>query len=567
MTHAYPTVPLPGSRRDPVPGAVRVADAAPDQTVFATIVLRRAADQPGASDAAGAAADPDDMQDVRTFAAAAGLDVAGVNLAARSVRLHGTAAAMSAAFGVDLGAYETADLRYRGREGSIYLPEELDGVVVAVLGLDNRPTARAHFRIAVTPTHAIAHDDNAANPAAPAAPAAPVAPAAVPTGYSPREIAAAYGFPTDVNGSGQTVAIIELGGGFRTSDLTTYFSGLGLPTPTVEAVEVDGATNAPGADADGEVMLDIEVIGAVAPGVTMAVYFGPNTTDGFYDAIAAAVHDNARRPSVISISWGQAEAGWTPSQLDAYDALFADAGAAGISVYVAAGDNGATDGDDDGGLHVDFPASSPAVVGCGGTTLTLDGTTITDEVVWNELSANEGATGGGISSHFSTPAYQISAGLPDEGRGVPDIAGNADPSTGYIVRVDGQNEVIGGTSAVAPLWAGLTALANQRNGAATGAPHVSLYTTPTALRDITVGDNAGYSAATGWDACTGLGTPRGDLVVAAFASAGHTPPVASGPGVSGSGVSGSGVSDAAAPTGLTGSGATDSDASPNEFSW
>lgn len=559
MTHAYPTVPVPGSRRDPVPGAVRVADAAPDETVFATVVLRRAADQPGASDqlrasdAAGAAADPDDMQDVRTFAAAAGLDVAGVNLAARSIRLRGTAATMSAAFGTDLGAYETADLRYRGREGSIYLPEELDGVVVAVLGLDNRPTARAHFRIAVPPTRTTAHADSAATPAEPAA---------VPTGYSPREIAAAYGFPADVNGSGQTVAIIELGGGFRTNDLTMYFGGLGLPTPTVEAVEVDGATNAPGADADAEVMLDIEVIGAVAPGVTMAVYFGPNTTDGFYDAIAAAVHDNARRPSVISISWGQAEAGWTPSQLDAYDALFTDAGVAGISVYVATGDNGATDGDDDGGLHVDFPASSPAVVGCGGTKLTLDGTTITDEVVWNELSTNEGATGGGISSHFSTPAYQISAGLADEGRGVPDIAGNADPSTGYIVRVDGQNEVIGGTSAVAPLWAGLTALANQRNGAVTGAPHVSLYTTPTALRDITVGDNAGYSAATGWDACTGLGTPRGDLVVAAFASTGRTPPVASGP-VAHDSV----ASDAAAPTGLSGSDATDSDASPNEFSW
>jgi kumamolisin len=558
MTQAYPTVPLPGSRRDPVPGAVRVADVTPDETVLATIVLRRASDQPGAAasaapgaagsagpgaaGSAGAAADPDDIQDVRTFAMAAGLDVVGVNLAARSVRLRGTAAAMSAAFGVDLGAYERADLRYRGREGSIYLPEELDGVVVAVLGLDNRPTARAHFRIAGTP------------------PPVSAAPAAAPAGYAPPEIAAAYGFPSDVDGSGQTVAIIELGGGFRTDDLATYFSGLGLPTPTVEAVEVDGATNAPGDDADAEVMLDIEVIGAVAPGVTMAVYFGPNTTDGFYDAIAAAVHDNARRPSIISISWGQAEAGWTASQLDVYDALFADAVAASISVYAAAGDNGATDGDDDGGLHVDFPASSPSVVGCGGTKLTLDGTTITDEVVWNELSSNDGATGGGISSHFSTPAYQTGAGRPDEGRGVPDIAGNADPFTGYIVRVQGQDQVIGGTSAVAPLWAGLTALANQRNGDAIGAPHASLYLTPTALRDITIGDNAGYSAATGWDACTGLGTPHGDLVVAAFAAGGHTAAVTSAP------VRSDAVPSDAASGGLSGSDA-DSGASPNEFSW
>lgn len=518
MTQAYPAVPLPGSRRDPVPGAVRVADAMPDETVFATVVLRRRADLSGAPASAGAAADPDDIQDVRTFATAAGLDVVAVNLAARSIRLRGTATAMAAAFGVDLGGYERAGLRYRGREGSIYLPEELDGVVVAVLGLDNRPTARTHFRIAGPAGHLTA----AARPATAPAARPGTAPAATPAGYAPPEIAAAYGFPTGVDGSGQTVAIIELGGGFRTTDLDTYFEGLGLHTPAVEAVEVDGATNSPGADADGEVMLDIEVIGAVAPGVRMAVYFGPNTTDGFYDAIAAAVHDNARRPSVISISWGQAEAGWIASQLDAYEALFADAAAAGISVYVAAGDNGATDGDNDGGLHVDFPASSPSVVGCGGTTLTLTGTTITDEVVWNELSSGDGATGGGISTHFSTPAYQTGAGIADEGRGVPDVAGNADPFTGYIVRVNGQNQVIGGTSAVAPLWAALTALANQRNGAAVGAPHARLYTTPAALRDITVGDNAGYTAATGWDACTGLGSPRGDLVVAAFAPAART---------------------------------------------
>src|SRR5258707_7435544 len=236
MTQAYPAVPLPGSRRDPVPGAVRVADAAPDETVLATVVLRRRADQPAAPRDAGAAADPDDIQDVRTFATAAGLDVAAVNLAARSIRLRGTAAAMATAFGVDLGAYETAGLRYRGREGSIYLPEELDGVVVAVLGLDNRPAAPAHFPIAGAPGRLTA----AARPESPSAP-----PPLVPTGDSPPAIAAAYGLPTDVEGSGQTVAIIELGGGFRTTGLNTDFSGPGLRTPTVEAVEGVGAAKSP----------------------------------------------------------------------------------------------------------------------------------------------------------------------------------------------------------------------------------------------------------------------------------------------------------------------------------
>src|SRR5262249_2306315 len=154
----------------------------------------------------------------------------------------------------------------------------------------------------------------------------------------------------------------------------------------VESIGVDGADNAPGDDADGEVMLDVEVIGAVAQGAKIAVYFGPNTTDGFYDAIAAAVHDASRRPCAVSISWGQAEAGWTASAMDAYDALFSDAASMGITVYAAAGDNGATDGAEDGGFNVDFPASSPSVVGCGGTKLTP-----TSEVVWNELNRGEGA--------------------------------------------------------------------------------------------------------------------------------------------------------------------------------
>lgn len=500
MSQTNPRVPVPGSRRQPIPGAIRVADTAPDATVFATVVLRRA------SDAAGASADPDDVAKVRAFADAAGIDVVEVNNAARSVRLRGTAASMRAAFGVDLGAYQFDGLTYRGREGSIYVPDSLGDAVVAVLGLDNRPSAHAHFRVVGAPPGTM-----------PGGPTGLLAPAARAVSYSPRDIAAAYGFPTDVDGTGQTVAIIELGGGFRTDDLDIYFSDLGLRTPAVEAVPVDGATNAPGDDADGEVMLDIEVVGAIAPGSAIAVYFAPNTTDGFYDAIAAAIHDATRRPSVISISWGQAEAGWTTSQMDAYEALFADAAAANITVYVAAGDNGATDGDEDGALHVDFPASSPSVVGCGGTRLTVVDGAITHETVWNELASGNGATGGGVSAHFAAPGYQAGAA---NGRGVPDVAGDADPLTGYAVRVSGQNTVIGGTSAVAPLWAALTALANQRNGKPAGAPHAVLYATPSAFRDITTGDNGGFSAKAGWDACTGMGTPHGAAVVAAFARSG-----------------------------------------------
>jgi kumamolisin len=254
-------------------------------------------------------------------------------------------------------------------------------------------------------------------------------------------------------------------------------------------------------------MLDIEVIGSIAPGAKIAVYFAPNTSRGFYDAVAAAVHDTRRKPSVISISWGEAESGWTAQAMDSYDALFADAAALGVTVYAAAGDDGSADNAD--GLNVDFPASSPHVVACGGTTLSEN-----DEVVWNESASGHGATGGGVSVHFGLPGYQNAAKVPKgpngkPGRGVPDVSGDADPLTGYQVRVDGRDTVIGGTSAVSPLWAGLTALANQSNAKPTGDPHDRLYAHAEVFVDITSGDNGGYYAGPGWDACTGLGSPKG----------------------------------------------------------
>jgi kumamolisin len=487
-----PRARVPGSVREPVPGAERVAPAPPDAPVDVTVVLRRMVDT------AGAGAHPRDVELVEEFARDYGLALGRVSLAARTVALAGTAAEMDAAFGVDLGEYRAGGLTYRGREGGITVPEPLAGVVTAVLGLDDRPQALAHFMVA--------------KPAGPAE-GSIVRPNVAAAGYYPREVAAHYGFPTNVTGAGQTVAIIELGGGYRITDLDAYFGDQGLRTPTITAVSVDGGRNAPGGEADGEVMLDIEVIGSVARGAAMAVYFAPNTSRGFYDAIAAAVHDGVRTPAVISISWGQAESGWTAQAMNAYDALFADAGVAGITVYAASGDDGANDRVGGSGLHVDFPASSPHVVGCGGTTLDATG-----ETVWNELDSGNGATGGGVSRQFGLPAYQRYAGVPAgpdgrPGRGVPDVAGDADPLTGYRIRVNGQEQVIGGTSAVAPLWAGLTALVNSGGGARTGEPHARLYAAPGALHDIVDGDNNGYDAGPGWDACTGLGVPDGAATV------------------------------------------------------
>src|SRR3954451_6134471 len=262
------------------------------------------------------------------------------------------------------------------------------------------------------------------------------------------------------------------------------------PHPTVVAVGVDGAGNQPdGPDgADGEVMLDIEVVGSVAPGAHIAVYFAPNTTNGFLDAITTAVHDGARKPSVVSISWGQAEdapAGWTDQALHAYDQAFQDAAAIGVTICVAAGDDGSADRVTDGEAHVDFPAASPWVLACGGTRLEASAGAITSEVTWNE--PGHGATGGGVSRFFATPSYQSSAHVPTQvdtgrpGRGVPDVAGDADPLTGYRVRVDGQDMVIGGTSAVAPLYAGLVALVNAKSGRPAGVHEPRLYE-HTALR-------------------------------------------------------------------------------------
>ncbi|MGI0088207.1 MAG: S53 family peptidase, partial [Nitrosotalea sp.] len=321
-------------------------------------------------------------------------------------------------------------------------------------------------------------------------------------------------------GSGQCIGIIELGGGYSESDLKSYFAKIGLSAPKVSAVSVDGASNSPAGSPDGpdgEVMLDIEVAGSIAPQASIAVYFAPNTDAGFLDAINAAVHDNVNKPSVLSISWGAAESNWTSQALSAFNQAFQNAAALGITVCAAAGDNGSSDGVGDGLAHVDFPASSPYVLGCGGTRVNSSNNKIVSETVWNDLP-NGGATGGGISDFFDLPSWQSGAKIPPssnpggrKGRGVPDVAGDADPVTGYDVLVDGESAVIGGTSAVAPLYAGLIAVMNQSIGRPIGYLNPLLYTkvSGSVFADITSGNNGSYKASTGWDACTGLGRADG----------------------------------------------------------
>jgi kumamolisin len=293
--------------------------------------------------------------------------------------------------------------------------------------------------------------------------------------------------------------------------------------PTVVAVPVDGGSNAPspGNDADTEVALDIQVAGGVAPAARIAVYFAPNSDAGFADAITDAAHDTTNKPTVISISWGSAESQWTGQAIQSMNSALQDAASLGVSVFAASGDSLATDGVGDGKAHVDFPASSPYAIGCGGTEITVSGGKITAEKVWDDGTSG---TGGGISDLFPVPGFQASITLPPsvndgrKGRGVPDVAGNAAPASGYKVISDGRAGVVGGTSAVAPLWAGLTALLNEKASAPLGFFLDTLYTVRQGTREITSGTNKptgstiGYESGPGWNACTGLGVPIGTVL-------------------------------------------------------
>jgi len=525
-------VPLPGSDRLELQGAAPTSAPLDDsQVITVTVLLRRRAEMPTAlvegpqtisaselGDRYGA--DPADAQLVAEVLGSYGLTVTETLLESRRLKVSGTIAQLQAAFGTTLTAVTSphpdgsGDVQHRYRTGSLSVPAQLSGIITAVLGLDDRPQARPQFRRgpAFGDRSSAAQEDEID-----AARAAKGGPLTAP------QVASFYQFPAGTDGTGQTVAIIELGGGYTASDLSTYFSGLGLPVPSVSAVGIDSGSNSPGQEADGEVELDIEVVGGVAPGASQVVYFANNTDQGFVDAISHAVHATPT-PIAVSISWGQSEDQWSAQSRTAMDQAFADAAALGVTVTVAAGDNGSSD-DPSGqtSVHCDFPASSPYALACGGTKLigNTSSFAITSEVVWNELASREGAGGGGVSDVFPLPSYQAHAGVPASaggghtGRGVPDVAGNADPVTGYLIIVDGQQQPVGGTSAVAPLWAGLIARLAQATGKKFGLLQPILYagaapgTAAPGFNDIVEGSNGAYKAGPGWDACTGLGSPNG----------------------------------------------------------
>lgn len=458
-----------------------------------------------------------DLDLVEQFAQRHNLMVVHRSAAERSIVLRGALGDLLNAFPADLSMYHHSSGTYRGRRGEISMPKELEGIVTGVLGFDTRPKHRAPHRQKLLSQSGPGGGN----------------------GEAATFFAQRYNFPssfqgTTLDGTGQTIAIIELGGGFQSSDLTVFFNEIGVPLPAVSAISVDHAGNQPTTpdSADGEVMLDIEVAGAVAPNANYAVYFAPNNGDqGFIDAISAAVHDTERNPSVISISWGGPESTSDQQGIAAFHQVFVAAAAAGVTICVAAGDHGTADmdaADWDNHIHVDHPAVDDLVLGCGGTQVNDQN----QDVVWNDGTPFDAsvpggggwATGGGVSEVFAVPSYQANANIPvsidngSAGRGVPDIAMSA---TNYFTRVDSSEGASGGTSAVAPLMAALVALLNQAKAKNVGFLNPFLYANVAlgVVHDVTQGTNAiantvnGYNAGPGWDACTGLGTPDGTAIL------------------------------------------------------
>src|ERR1700749_382121 len=315
-------VPVPGSERSELAGAAAAPAPLDDsQVITVTVLLRRRAEVPAelvegpqtiSTSELGEpyGADPADAQLVSEVLGSYGLTVTETHLASRRLMVSGTIDAMQAAFGTTLSAVTSphpdgsGHVQHRYRTGSLSVPTQLSGIITAVLRLDDRPQARPQFRRGPSFGSRATQDQEDGQGAAPAAPAASGVPLTAP------QVASFYQFPAGTDGTGQTVAIIELGGGYTASNLSTYFSGLGLPVPSVTAVGVEGGSNSPGQSADGEVELDIEGVGGVGPGAAPVVYFAPNTDQGFSDAISEAINATPT-PIVVSISWGGPESSWS----------------------------------------------------------------------------------------------------------------------------------------------------------------------------------------------------------------------------------------------------------------
>ena len=541
--------PLEGSERRPSATARRIGPADQTEVFTVTICLRRRpdgapvpdhkhflavnpADRRRMSDDDFAllyGASPEDIEKVTTFAEKHNLKVIETHAARRTIVVQGAVEQMSAAFAVELAHYEHKIQRrrngqpqtetYRGRDGFIFIPNSLRLIIVGVFGLDNR---RVGQKNSAEPTNTTA--------------------LSVPT------VSKLYNYPSN-SAVGQTIGILSLTG-YAIGDITSYFAGLpnGYTSPIVTDILINGATN-PGSDILGETTQDIEISASFAPGAAINVYIATDDQQGWVEAIGRVAHPNATdNPcSVLSSSWyiaagddaaGLAHQGATVAFVNAVSSALQDAAIQHITVCIASGDRGTDSGVGDKRAHVQYPGSDPWVLCVGGTTIgDVDGGSF-DEYVWNDPDVtNWGTTGGGVSDFFgSVPDYQSTAGVPasindsnHHGRGVPDVAGNANNNSGYAgIIVGGETKIGNGTSASAPQWAGLIALINAALGLHVGFVNPAIYKLGSSVfRDIVPGagpsDNSnagapGYPAGPGWDACTGWGSPNGQALLAGLRS-------------------------------------------------
>ena len=438
----------------------------------------------------------EDINLVTEFAISNKLAVHKIYTNSATIKLVGSVENFNNAFGITLLNVTNNDRSYLSYSGSITLPSTLQDVVIGVVGLDD--SLLLSHSVVATDIVATGHVPN-----------------------TPQQVAQAYQFPNGT-GNGTCIGIIELGGGYTQQNLTSTFSRVGLPVPAITSVSIAPGHNNPSDIANSpEVMMDLYVAGGVAPNAKLAVYFAVNSFAGFINAVNAAVHDAVNAPSVISISWGSYEQNWG-NNASLMDVTFLQAIALGITVTAATGDYGSKAGPGYTNPYtVQYPASSPYVLSCGGTSMALNSAGgIASEVVWN-IGTN--GSSGGVSALYSVPAYQSGltyttypAGTTSalSGRGIPDVSGQA---VGYQFYYGVNNQPYpnaSGTSAAAPLYAGLVAIVNQLTNRRVGFLNTKLYNNSMSFNDVTSGNNAcpasvGYSATVGWDACTGLGSIKG----------------------------------------------------------
>ena len=514
-------VAIRGTETNLMPGTRMIGPSDPGQKIEVTLVLRRRSSAPaipkpediGAQlprdrqyitrESFGAVygAEHDHVVKVEDFARASGLTVLRSSSAKRTITLAGSRADVSAAFRVNVMELSDKYGSYLGYKTPIRVPVELASIVTSVFGLEDRVLACPQVR-------SLAHEDVVRMGPLPALQI-----------YTGPQVAELYNFP-NASGQGECNGIIEFGGGYDLTDVMGYFQNLGLAVKpnSISYVSLGGVTNKPGLSAflDTEVYLDVEVAGSVASQARLTVYFAPPTTNGFVDAFSTAIHDPVNKPSVIFCTWGAFELLWQgmPSAMAELEVYFQEAAALGVTIVVASGDSGATAGVHNDGPHLYYPGSSPNVLSIGGTSLFSSAGSVVRESTWNRLLTGGGASTGGFSRVFQLPPYQRgpNRAVSTVGRGVPDACADADPFTGYLIRVYWYHAVIAGTSAAAPLWAALIARINELLGVPVGYFNPLIYgklASGGVFNDVTLGNNGLFAAGPGWDACTGWGSPDG----------------------------------------------------------